>query len=365
VSGTLTARIVGGVLELCGANAIICAALLPAGVQVWDHEAFVAVGTDQATAYPITKPSNAIIITSTAGAGVRLPVSGTGPNQVTLLNVSATKTFKVYPAAGDAFIPGFVANASIDLAPETQLFLQRVATNQWMVEVEKRTVTVPPPPPPTTGTVESVDIGTSSSGLSVGGGPVTVTGTLTVDLHADLEQLVGFPSADAILAGDGAGNWTPVAIGDWLNFAGGVLDVVPPTGDNQQVVGTTFSITAASGTYQATGTTIALATAGTYLITGKIRGTVLPGASTSHFITAKLRDITNAADIANSETLVCYSDASGQADAATAGFTARVIAAGAVTLEVYAFRSGTTFTLSDVCVSDANGRTVFNVTRLE
>jgi hypothetical protein len=364
-SGTLTARINGdGVLELCGVNAVICADLMPAGVSFRSGAPLIGNGDEQAGATPI--PPGAHVLDNDPPDGYAFVLQAVEAAEVDVYPSSFTG-HRVFPPPGESFV-GMATDDPLEISfPLSGPVMYRLLRLKpvagaalWSATAYRITGELPP-----VGTVTSVDIGTSSLGLSVGGGPVTNTGTLTVDLHADLEQLVGFPAADAILAGDGAGNWTPVAIGDWLNFAGGVLDVVPPTGDNQQVVGTTFSITAASGTYQATGTTIALATAGTYLITGKIRGTVLPGASTSHFITAKLRDTTNGADITDSETVICYSDASGQAGVATAGFTVRVIAAGAVTLEVYAFRSGTTFTLSDVNVSDANGRTVFNVTRLE
>jgi hypothetical protein len=124
-----------------------------------------------------------------------------------------------------------------------------------------------------------------------------------------------------------------------------------------------FDITGSSGTYQATGLTIALPAAGTYLVTGRIRGRLLSPDAGGHWIVAKLRDNTAAADVPNSETMVILSATEDLAIQATAGFTAVVTVGGASTLELYAARFGTAWTTSSIG-SDANGRTVLDWVRL-
>lgn len=363
VSGTLTAAIVGGQLELCGTNATICPALMPAGWEPWEHDVLTAVGTDQAGAVPITTPSVAVFVGSTDGGGLRLPAAGEAPTLINVLNVSATKTYKVYPATGDAWIPGFVANAPIDLAPETQLFIRRVATNQWMVESTVRTVTVPPPPPPTTGTVTAVDATTSSAGLSIVVTDPTTTPLITIDLAPELDLLLPVPLLNGVLVCDGAGNFSVLGIGDWLSFSGGDLDVVPPTATKVSTVCVQFTITGATGVFQATGNTIAIPAAGEYLLTAQVRGIVTPGVAGAHTISAKLRDVTSGADVTGAVVMVVSSDLNANPARGTATIVVPFTAPGAVTVELYAARSGTTWTTSRID-SDATGRTVLTAVRL-
>ena len=134
------------------------------------------------------------------------------------------------------------------------------------------------------GTVTSVAIATSSFGLFVGGGPISGAGTLTVNLDGDLDNLVGFPALGTIPYGDGAHGWNSVTIGTGLTFAGGTLSATAAAITSGQTVCTAFNITGATTVYQATGNTIPIPGAGTYLITGKIRGVVQPASNAVAYV---------------------------------------------------------------------------------
>lgn len=361
--GSFTARIVAGVLELCGVNAQICLDLLPPLVALQTFGQPVPAGTNLATATLLTASDNVLQAAAT-GTGVKLPNGDFGTSPVmSVNNGNSLTTHRMY--AGDASAQIYDPNGSanllhIDLPPRTVIVLRNTNPGRWTV---LRMYTYIGGSPPPAGTVTSVDIGTSSAGLSVGGGPITAAGTLTVDLDSALEDLLAVSMTTDLFTGDGAGSWAPVTIGDWLSFSGGTLDVVPPTATQGQTVATAFSITAAAGTAQATGITISLPAAGTYLITGRIRGNLQLSAAANGNIVSQLRDNTAAALIANTETLVVFGTANGVLYQACASLTHIVTVTVASTIEIYATRNGTTFTTSDVG-SNANGRTVLDYVRL-
>jgi len=213
--------------------------------------------------------------------------------------------------------------------------------------------------------VTSVDISTTSPGLTVGGGPITGAGTLTVNLDADLNALAALSGTNTIYYRSGAATWSAVTVGNYLSFAAGTLDCVPPTATNTQSAGAGFAITAASGTYQATGLTVSTSIAGTYLITAKIRGQLIPNAAGAHYIVCKLRNNSTGTDVTDSETMITLCAQSGVHLEQTAVITAIVSVAGpgTVTFEIYAKRFGTAFTLSSLG-NDTNGRTLLNMVRL-
>jgi len=92
------------------------------------------------------------------------------------------------------------------------------------------------------GSVTSVDISTSSAGLSVGGGPITNTGTLTVDLSAGLEAL------SALAAGAGTGIVVQTGVDTFVD---------------RTIVGTAGNISVTNGNGVAGNPTIDLVNAGT------------------------------------------------------------------------------------------------------
>lgn len=362
-AGTLTAKIVGGVLEICGTNCVICAALMPTGVAFRFSAPLTGGFPAQVSATPLGTGSFILNSTIVGGQGYILPAVESA--EVDVFAIGGVPPV-IYPPVGEVIYghalnaPAILAAGSDPAGPFCYRFVRYTSAGVPLWTVEKyhasnETTSV--------GTVTSVDLDTSSAGLTVGGGPITGSGTLTVDLAPDLEQLVGFPAADAILTGDGAGNWVPVTIGAYLAYAGQVLDVIPPTATNGEIEIATFNVTGTSGTYQATGTTFTIADPGTYLITGKIRGAVQPGTTGSHSLHAKLRNNTGAAFVALSETQVATSATNAALIGTTAGFTKIVTIAASTTFELYAARIGTTFTISAI-LSDANGRTLINWTRL-
>lgn len=363
VSGELTFRIVGGQLEVCGTNAVICAELMPEFVTPNVATGLVAAGTDQATAAAVTTTTTqAVALASTAG--VRLPAGGGGIVSgeadgrrfvVVHVNSSPAATLNVYPAAGES-LDGYAVNAPHVLARGTGcIFVAHGGANGgWSVI---------PYPPAAVGTVTSVDLGTSSAGLTVGGGPVTSSGTLTVDLADDLEQLVGFPLAAAIPVGDGSGNWNALEIGDGLDLTAGVLSAVPPGDDSDDIDGAGFSITGTSGTYQATGITMTLPAAGRYMIWGRVCAGIQVSASANSYVAVKLRDVTNGADVPRSDTLAVWEGAGATLNVATVPVDAIVDVTGATTIELYAARVGANWTYSAI-VDGANSRTEMHYARI-
>ncbi len=123
----------------------------------------------------------------------------------------------------------------------------------------------------------------------------------------------------------------------------------------QSVLGATFSITGADDVYQATGLSVSLPAAGTYLITGQVRAAIQSSGGTSSYIFVKLRNTTDATDITSSETMVILTPSTLAVD--TVALVALVTVAGAKTIELYAARNdgGGSWLVSDIR-SDANGR---------
>ncbi|KQW11418.1 hypothetical protein [Streptomyces sp. Root369] len=129
---------------------------------------------------------------------------------------------------------------------------------------------------------------------------------------------------------------------------------------------------AASGTFVATGLTLALPTAGTYLLDATVR-TVLGTMTTGEgaFIVARLYDVTGAAVIPNSEVLAHQLNVSAGTSPTlltwnrTAPIQVRYTVPGARTIRLEAARltsSGTTDSAS--VISDANGRTTLRYERV-
>lgn len=129
----------------------------------------------------------------------------------------------------------------------------------------------------------------------------------------------------------------------------------PSNGAAESVLGSTFSITGTSGTYQDTGLSVTLPSAGTYLIEADVKG-VLNTSVAGTFLLAKLYNSTDAADVANSEAMIIYLELTGVAVAVTAHITKVVTVAASKTIKLYVSRSGSGFTATSIN-SDANGRT--------
>lgn len=133
-------------------------------------------------------------------------------------------------------------------------------------------------------------------------------------------------------------------------------DHVHDTKNGEGVLGSTFSITGSDGVYQDTGLSITLPEAGTYLIVGTIRG-IINATTNGANIVAKLYNSTDAADVANTETLVIYANTNGVTWQNSVSMTALVTVAAGKTIKLYAFRTGGgTYSISQIA-SAAGGRT--------
>ena len=132
------------------------------------------------------------------------------------------------------------------------------------------------------------------------------------------------------------------------------------------VLGSTFSITGTTGTYQATGLSISLPSAGTYKISGNIRGALTGNAGTRWEIYVKLRNTTDGADITDSERLIVLTGTTGMQLQSTAPIDIIVTVAASKTIEVYAARDGAgtpSWTLSQLN-SDTRGKSTLMYERI-
>lgn len=171
-------------------------------------------------------------------------------------------------------------------------------------------------------------------------------------------------SATATLAAEAVVLETPRTI-NGVSFDGSAnIEVrLPATNTAGELVCSAFTITGTSGTYQATGNKFTLPAAGTYLITGRVCGFVQAGAAGYHFVNAKLRNNTAGADLANSDIMCAATLTNGEFNAGSASFTAVVTVGASTEFELYASRTGTSWSISTIN-SDASGWSVFDWLRL-
>jgi hypothetical protein len=160
-----------------------------------------------------------------------------------------------------------------------------------------------------------------------------------------------------VLASSNGGSAVNLPAGTKRVFLTVPAAAVPPvTAVSGETVGGSYSITATSGTFAATGISVTLPEAGTYQIVAQVRGEVQPSAAGAHYIVGKFRNTTDSADVANSECLVVLSSQNGVNVNLSANMAARVTVAASKTVELWVARVGTSFTNSQI-LSDTNGRT--------
>ncbi len=138
----------------------------------------------------------------------------------------------------------------------------------------------------------------------------------------------------------------------------------PITATNgETVLGSDFSITSAAGTYQDTGLSVTLPSAGTYLVLAKVRGQFTPSTGTSWWIGYKLFNSTDSADVTNSEALIVYTaNGSAVVNLGTITTAHKITVAASKTIKLYAKKDGTatpTFT-SPLIPSNSEGRTALS-----
>lgn len=132
----------------------------------------------------------------------------------------------------------------------------------------------------------------------------------------------------------------------------------------ESVLGSTFNISAANGTWQDTGLAMTLPGAGTYLVYANVRASLESSATASNLISAKLYNSTDAADISNSERLIAFEEDANVLDQASASIIALAFVTASKTIKLYAMRDNGTWINSDI-VSDADGRTTIGYIKLK
>lgn len=361
--GGMALEFVGGLLTLTGTNLQVAKSILPPDTSYLNSD--VIFGTSLITVPLAQIPPGVHWVNGTTSTTRFFQlVAADGAVCDVIPNVLHGAV--IFPPTGEAFY-GLAANASISIINTTAVptFGWRLTRSIepstglgfWGVEKYNLRGVI------TDGTVSAVGISTSSTGLTVGVTDPTTTPALTVNLDTAIQDVVAVASVDGIIAGDGAGGLLTISIGDWLTYAGGVLDVVPPTATNGHKLCSTFAVTAATGVFQATGDTFTLPTAGTYLITGRIRAGLQGANLILSRMEAKLRDTTAGADVTDSTAMIVRNIVSSQTFESTAGFSAIHTVTGASVIELYAARVGTTWTFSSI-LSDADGQTTFDWVRL-
>jgi hypothetical protein len=123
----------------------------------------------------------------------------------------------------------------------------------------------------------------------------------------------------------------------------------------EAVLGSNFSITGATTVYQDSGLSVTLPGPGTYLVEADVRFG-LNSAVANNFIAAKFYNSTDAADVANSETMVGFGGAASTPVISTTHMHKVVTVTASKVIKLYVMRAGSGFTTTDI-VSDSNGRT--------
>jgi len=81
-----------------------------------------------------------------------------------------------------------------------------------------------------TGTVTSVNLTAPAAGITVSGGPITTSGSITLALADDLAALEALSGTNTIYYRSAANTWSAVTIGSGLSFSGGTLAATGGTG---------------------------------------------------------------------------------------------------------------------------------------
>ncbi len=248
-----------------------------------------------------------------------------------------------------------------------------------------------------------------STGNGLTGGPITTTGTLSVvtqmsiDLDASGVKLKGDSASpgNSMLYGtnsSGVKGWYAQPSGSTVNTAdsvqgdgssGNKIQLVNDSASpgNNQVYGTngsgtrgwsglptatsslsqlgsSHSITSANGTFEDTGLSVTLPTAGTYLLLATVHGNVLFLAGSAGSITARLRNSTDSTDLAGSDTLVVFGAVTSQPYQGSGTIAVIFTCTGSKTIKLFAMRDfATTWSISSVVV-DARGGTYLGYVKL-
>lgn len=137
---------------------------------------------------------------------------------------------------------------------------------------------------------------------------------------------------------------------------------LPTASSASAVLGAAFPLTS-TGTYQDTGLSVSLPSAGTYLITAQVKATLLSTVG-APYATARLYNVTAGAAVSESELFVAFSPTAGTYAINTATLTKVITVGAASTIRLEAARQqATSWTTSDIS-SDVDGRTVLSYVKL-
>lgn len=127
------------------------------------------------------------------------------------------------------------------------------------------------------------------------------------------------------------------------------------TGTNaSSALSANFSITAASGTYEATGLSFSLPSAGTYLLTWQARVS-LNSSVAGTLLAGILRNTTDAANVTNSFAVLACQQVASVSIQSTSGAACVLTVAASKTIELYVQRNGSGFSTTDVIAAGIGG----------
>ena len=182
------------------------------------------------------------------------------------------------------------------------------------------------------------------------------TGASTLAAHG---VVIGNGTAAVNVTGAGTANQVLTSNGA---SADPTFQNVPQATFSSSSLSSTFNITGSSGTYQDTGLSISLPSAGTYRVSGIIRFTlVLNSGSAAASMSAKLYNSTDAADVGDYTISLLGYNVPTSYMVSSAPYDVFVTVNGAKTLKLYAARfSGTNYFASSIDGADTNGSTHLN-----
>lgn len=137
---------------------------------------------------------------------------------------------------------------------------------------------------------------------------------------------------------------------------------VPSSGES--ALGSTYTIVAPNATWQDTGLSVTLPSAGTYLINARARANINNNSAGSQ-IYVRLFNVTSAAAIANTETSVIVQRTASASEFDGCSLQTVVTVSASATIRLEAQRSNFgTYTVSDIVTNSTNGRTVLGFVRV-
>lgn len=330
-------------LDLTGATGVIqvVAGVLQVGTSIANMVTSASTLTDNAIVRGDggsrgVQTSTATI--SDAGA-LSVALSGSGTtDQDEVLNLSRSSSGTV----GDGF--GLQVHHHLDTTTTADVIALRVATS-WATAAhasrKSRTVFLP----------QAAAGGNEALRMEHSG-----TAAMISFLGANASAQLVSPDLGTLATTFGLASGTPTF--NAANLTGSIATARLPTGDwitasqDDATLGAAFNITGSSGTYQDTGLSVSLPAAGKYLLLVQVRCTLTMATGTSAWITIKLHDSTNTADIADTETLTALVFATGVTDDRVSTIFALHTAAGAADIELHAARvNGTSYTTSQINTS--------------